>query len=201
MCDILTGRLLGCKGVTGGIKTLYVVTDGTNNLVLDGGDLTLNGTDTLQIDDIDTSITVFKIDLPRNTGSFTETINSNIENGTVFFQQEVTISLHKLGPKTSELVQNMARSRTSYFVLDNNDNLLLLGYRDGAEATAGNQATGTARGDMSGYTLTLTSESLSSAYHVKATGGSGATGYPFDAITTPANVTISSTAIAPSTAA
>lgn len=201
MCDIATGRLLGCKGVVGGIKAIYAVNDtaGTASKVLTTADVTISGTDLALITDISPAVTVFKISLPRNTGMYEETIESNIENGTVVFMQNVTIQMHKLGPKTSQLLQDMAHARSSYFVEDNNGNVHLVGYNEGAELTAGGKTTGTTKADMSGYTATITAESPRTSYHLPiSTGGTNA---PFDGLTTPANVVQSAVLINPTVAA
>ena len=43
-------------------------------------------------------------------------------------------------------------------ILDNNNQQWVIGEVNGAEITAGTAETGTALGDMSGYTLTITSQ-------------------------------------------
>ena len=52
-------------------------------------------------------------------------------------------------------------------MLDNNDNYWVVGYEDGAEVTAASTMTGVAKGDMNGYTITLTSDSKNKAYRIE----------------------------------
>jgi len=52
-------------------------------------------------------------------------------------------------------------------VLDTNDNYWVVGYEDGAEVTAASTMTGTAKGDMNGYTITFTSDSKNKAYRIE----------------------------------
>ena len=62
-------------------------------------------------------------------------------------------------------LQNIAKGRNVLWVLDNNDNLWMLGYKDGVQITAFTTATGTAKGDMSGFTVTFTGEEKDKAYY------------------------------------
>ena len=86
-------------------------------------------------------------------------------------------------------LDNILKGRCQIWVLDANDNVFLLGTRFGCSVTAGAMSTGTAKGDLSGFTLTFTSQETEN-YILKKTAGVGTDKFPFDAISTPANVTI-----------
>ena len=50
----------------------------------------------------------------------------------------------------------MAAGRPHIFVVDQNDNVFLMGKDNGADVTAGTVSTGNALGDFNGYNLTFT---------------------------------------------
>jgi hypothetical protein len=58
----------------------------------------------------------------------------------------------------------MAKNRLAVFVQDNNDNIFMIGRNDGAEVTAMTTSTGVAKGDLNGYTVTITAEEPNKAY-------------------------------------
>ena len=85
----------------------------------------------------------------------TENINANVQNGTVFYAQELSIVLNKLQVATRNEILLLAQNTLLCVVKDNNDQTFLLGRVQGINLTGGNAATGTAQGDRSGYTLTF----------------------------------------------
>lgn len=95
---------------------------------------------------------------PKNTSSFTQTINASVENGTVFYSQVLSLVLNK--PVADDVVEltNLAKGRLGILVQDNNDNYFVMGHTRGAELSGGTLATGTGLGDLNGYTLEFTAE-------------------------------------------
>ena len=95
---------------------------------------------------------------PKNTSSFTQTVNSSIENGTVYYTQVLSLVLNK--PVADDIVEltNLAKARLGIVVQDNNDNYFVMGHTRGAELSGGTVATGTAYGDLNGFTLEFTAE-------------------------------------------
>ena len=174
ICSALTsGRPLQCKDAVGGIKKIFFA----QTL----GALTI-GADEI-IEDI-AATTVFQYDLPNQTGNFTQTIQSSTENGTVFFEQVVNIKLNKLTATDRKEIKLLSQENLYIFVFDANNNLFLVGEENLAQVTAGSISTGTARGDMNGYDLTFTAyERIPSRYLT-------ANDRPFQGLTTPANITI-----------
>ena len=86
----------------------------------------------------------------------TENITASVENGTVFYGQELSIILNKLQANTRNEILLLAKNNLLAVVQDGNDKYWLLGKVNGADLTGGNGATGTAFGDRNGYTLTFT---------------------------------------------
>jgi len=146
-CDLTKGRALPCRESVGGLKAVYFV---------DFGDL---GTVTVaslsnEITDMDGTFTAYQYNL-KGTSSVEQTINASRENGTVFFDQAVTLSLPKLSKEDNHEIKLLAYGRPHIVVEDYNGNAYLVGREHGADVTGGSIASGAAMGDMSGYTITF----------------------------------------------
>jgi hypothetical protein len=107
---------------------------------------------------------------PKNSSSLTQTVNASVENGTVFYTQVLSLVLNKPVAADITEVQNLAKGRLAIVVQDNNDNYFVLGHTRGAELTGGSIATGTALGDLNGYTLEFTGEEAIPAPFLDSTG-------------------------------
>jgi len=146
-CDLTQGRNVPCKDVVGGIKEVYFV---------DYGDLgTLSfGTDD-ELTNATGTFTAYKYDV-KGTNQMTQNFNVSRENGTTFFEQVLELQLTKLSKEDNKELKLIAYGRPHVFVVDYNGNCFGLGLEHGCEVTAGTAVTGTAMGDLSGYTLSLT---------------------------------------------
>lgn len=153
-CDITSGFSLGCRDNTGGIKNIYI---------LSGSITSTTGTEGL-ITAITGSGTFYKFELFRQTSNYSETITSTPENGTVFYEQSVTAVFFKLQSATRNKVKVLAQNPDLKIVVETNNTVggvgqfFLVGEDTGAQLVSGTGATGTAFGDLNGYTLTFTSQ-------------------------------------------
>jgi hypothetical protein len=151
-CELTKGRGLDCKDAIGGIKAVYFVQHEDATIATSAGEVT----------DIDLTTNLFKYTLPKGTGSFTETIQSSAENGTVFYEPSVNIKLHKLTVGDRNEINLLAQNRLIVFVEMNlkhgngKNNIWCLGVDNGLELSAGTSSSGTAMGDLNGYDLTFT---------------------------------------------
>ena len=157
-CDYSTGRALPCKDAIGGIKELYLVTDGTSPYTLSASDVTFTGSTTQEIADIDTAITVYKIDLPRNTATFAEPIEVSDENGNFFYTPTFEIALHKLDYETQDLLHAIAKNYQSIFALTDAGNVFCAGFERGLGVSGGDTQIGAGLGDGQKFMLTLSSQ-------------------------------------------
>jgi hypothetical protein len=149
ICDaIAAGRTLPCKSSVGGIRAVYFVNDG------DMTSVTFDSVDTDVIDAVAGTPTAYKYSV-KGANSFTETITASPENGTVFFAQELSLTLPQLSIKDHKNVKLLAYARPKILVEDENGNVFIMGLQRGADLTGGSIVTGAAMGDMSGYTLTF----------------------------------------------
>lgn len=150
-CDLTGGRKKPCKDAVGGVVKVHFVDFG------DLGTIPLGSND--EIADIPNApgnaFNYSTYDVKGNS-SLESNINSSIENGTTFFEQVVNLTLHKMTKEDNKELKLMTYGRPHVFVQTFDNKLLLVGREHGAEVTGGTAVTGTAMGDLNGYTLTLT---------------------------------------------
>tara|TARA_R100001086_G_scaffold165307_1_gene89432 strand:- start:296 stop:889 length:594 start_codon:yes stop_codon:yes gene_type:complete len=167
-CELTTGRQLDCRDTVGGVKAVYFVQHadaGINGNTAGAGIEPASGTITgLVLSGSGTGDELFKYELVRGTGSFTETITGSTENGTIFFDQSVNIKLHKLSIADRNEIKLLSRNKLIVFVELNQINtsgkrvIVALGLENGLELNAGTNASGAALGDMSGSDLTFSGQ-------------------------------------------
>ena len=146
-CDLTSGRLLDCKDSVGGIRSILLMN--LSDYIPDYTGTVLSSV---------TAATGWRYDLPKSTGSLSEAITISSENGTCFYEDTLTIKLHRLDNAMRDELKLIAQNRMVCFILDNNNNQWCIGEVLGAELTAGTAATGQALGDTYGYDLTITSQ-------------------------------------------
>lgn len=146
-CALTQGFVLDCKESLGGVKSVrFVEFDNVASIAYAAGVATLT---------MVASKKFWKYAQVRETSSTTETITANVQNGTIFYQQELTVILNKLAAATRNEILLLAKNRLMAIVEDMNGNFWLLGAKNGLDITSGNSATGTASGDRNGYSLTF----------------------------------------------
>ena len=159
-CNLATGRAVPCKDVVGGIQKVFFVDFGGL------GDVTYTAD---EITDASGTFSAYEYDL-KGGSSLEQTITSSRETGTTFFEQVLTLNLTKLSKEDNVQIKLLAYGRPQVAVVDNNGNAFMMGVEFGAEVTGGTVATGTAMGDLSGYSLTLSaSEKLPANFIAGAT--------------------------------
>ena len=163
-CDITSGFTLGCRDNSGGIKNLYILSGSVDTIVGDSAGL---------ISEMTGSGTFYKFELFRQTSDYTETITSTPENGTIFYEQSVNAIFFKLQTATRNQMRVLAQNPNLKVIVqtnntDNTSTYAYLGQRNGLQLTGGTGATGTAFGDLNGYTLTFVGQEPEPASFVSA---------------------------------
>tara|TARA_B100001094_G_scaffold7119_1_gene6369 strand:- start:11087 stop:11707 length:621 start_codon:yes stop_codon:yes gene_type:complete len=168
-CTLTKGFSVDCQDSIGGLKAVYLCKEYVSNM---RSAADFNATDPLQmdtggftawIDSAGTSVstpTCFRYLLRPGASNLNTTINASSENGTTFFTQTLSLTLPKLSVKQTNEIKLICQSRVQVWVQDNMDNMFLIGMDNGCETTGGTVVTGAARGDMSGFTLTMVGEEL-----------------------------------------
>jgi len=150
----ITGRSLPCRDALGGVKKVWFGAA----LFTDGIWTAVGATTPGEIDNSTAGVALQDFVSPKNTSSLTQTVNASVENGTVFYSQVLSLVCNK--PVAADIVeiQNLAKGRLIIVVQDLNDNYFVMGHTRGCELTGGSLATGTAIGDLNGFTLEFTAE-------------------------------------------
>ena len=151
-CDLANGRLEVCKDAVGGLDAIYFINFGDFNPEVD---VTYDNTNTDLITAIANVSNLYKFEL-KGTNSYQETITTSRDNGTTFFQQELTITLKKQDANTQRIVKLLSYGRPHIIVRGRDNTYRISGLKRGMDLTAGTIASGTAMGDLNGYTLTFT---------------------------------------------
>jgi len=195
-CNLTRGLLVDCKDQIGGLKRIFFVKSYCSNI---RAKATFDGTNPLEMDtagfanwDIFSTgaVDVFQYDLRPNLSSVTVNINSDPATGTTFFEQTLSLTLQKLTVAQTNELKLISYNRSQVFVLDNNDNVFLLGMDNGVDVSGGTAVTGAAKGDMSGFTIDLRAEEKDPLIWLPATAGGGTAKYPFDGLSDESDLAI-----------
>jgi hypothetical protein len=147
-CNLTSGIQLSCRDNVGGIATAYI-TDFTNI-----ASITKNTGDT--ITQISGSGEFYEFQLIRTSSQYTETVNASLENGTVFYTQELVTYFAKLSQEKRNILKTLAQSpRLAVVIVDNNGDSFYLGETYGMFVSAGTSVSGKALGDANGYNITF----------------------------------------------
>jgi hypothetical protein len=111
---------------------------------------------------------VYTYELPKGTGSLTNTTNVSVENGTSFNQTDVAFKLRRLSTSKRNEMKLLAQGRCYTIVKTNNDEYWLCGREYGCDVTAMVANTGTAMGDSTGYEVTLSAIEAEAPYKLQA---------------------------------
>ncbi len=171
-CDLSKGRKELCKDAIGGIKAIFFMNAGDATIVESAEDI---------ITDLGVA-SVYKYET-KDTSNFEETINSSRETGTTFWEQVINLTVKKLDAVTRKELKIMAYGSPYVFVQDNNNNVLMFGKDRGMDVTGGTVVSGTALGDLSGYTMVLTGREGEPANFLTPGADPSAADYPFDSMT------------------
>lgn len=155
-CDITSGFELGCRDNTGGVKNLYILSGSIDSI--DGADAGL-------ITSISGSGTFYKFELFRQTSDYSEAISATPENGTVFYDQTLNATFFKMQSATRNKVRVLAKNPDLKILVETNNGsvdgvgtFFMMGQENGAQLLSGTAQTGTAFGDLNGYSLTFSGQ-------------------------------------------
>ena len=170
-CDITSGFTLGCRDNSGGIKNVYILSGSISTIADTAGDSPITA--------ITGSGTFYQFELTRQTGDFTETPTPSLENGTVFYQQDLNVAFHKLQSSIRNQVKVLAQNPDLKIVVETNNGVespytgryFLMGRYRGASLSAGSGASGTAFGDANQYALTFSGQEPEPADEILSSDG------------------------------
>lgn len=166
-CLLSSGYTLGCRDSIGGIQEVYI------------GNFDADQTYTLDASEIITAfagstVSYYTFEQEMETGEFNQSGQYSTENGTVFFDQQLTLTFHKNDATLRNQLLVLSQANMSVIVLDQRGEYWLMGYQNGVRAISGAQNTGKAFGDLNGITITLQAKEPEPAFNISAT----ASGFP-----------------------
>lgn len=170
-CSITSGIPLGCRNSIAGVKTIYL----TNFENVTG--YTYSSTQTgIDANSVITGMTFttgstkpfYTFDVRRETAQYTEAIQSNIQNGTLFYEGTLSMFFEKVQTYIRNRVMLIAQARTIAIVLDKNGQYWLIGKTAGLDLTSGSVDLGKAAADANGYTLSFISQEPEEAIEVSS---------------------------------
>lgn len=155
-----------CNNNVGGLKAIYI-TDYENVTVV---------TDTEDDGVIDTitmaaSTQFFDFYFAKNSAMYEENLVQNLEIGSTYFEQKVALSIPLRNEVRREAVKELVSGQKKLMVLlqDNNDNYWLYFEKEGGIVTALTGGSAAAKGELNGYAIEITADSVVQAATVDPT--------------------------------
>lgn len=148
-CALTSSYTLDCRDSVGGIIEVYFIEAGNVSSVTEASGVVTAITKA-------TGKVFRKYEQEIGNAFFVENLNSNVQNGTIYYQQELTIVCNRLQAATRNELLLLAKNRLMAVAKDANGSYWLLGKTRFLTSSAGSAATGTASGDRNGYTFTFT---------------------------------------------
>jgi hypothetical protein len=147
-CALTQGYTFDCKDNIGGLKSVWFI--GWNDVAS-----VTESSGTITAITKASGKVFYKYQLVRNTSSFTENIAGSVENGTVVYNQELTVIVNKMQVSMRNEILLLAKNNMMAVVEDQNGRYWLAGRYNGLDLLSGSASTGTAQADRNGYTLTF----------------------------------------------
>lgn len=166
-CSNLTAGILNlCNDGLAGIEKIFIANGPVESITAASGvisAITVGGSALTPSD-------FFVFETPRQQSSLTETANVSQENGTLFFDQQLTMVFNKLEASKRDALLLMAQATNMVVVAkDNNGKYWSIGVEKGAFLVSASATSGVAYGDKSGYEIVLGGLEAEPMYEVTST--------------------------------
>ena len=145
----LAGIARDCASNMGGIKRVLLANQSDVTAVT----VTSNAVSAITMD---TGKKFKEYNFRPGTGSLSGSYQVNAENGVAYVQTDLQMVFNRM--ETAKRVEIVAMAQADLYAIveDNNGKYWLLGYEEPLNLSAGDLASGTARTDRNGYSVTLT---------------------------------------------
>jgi len=161
-CNITSGIARGCRDNAGGIVEVYLANYPTGYTSTEW--YTESSGEVSSI-----SGASFYTFVPnKNSSNWVENVNSSLENGTIGYEQVLTIMFAKNEASKRNQINIIGQATTIAIIRDRNEKYWLLGAQDGLELNGGGSASGSALSDMNGWNITLAGFEPEPAYEVSS---------------------------------
>jgi len=166
-CSNLTAGILDlCNDSFGGIQKIFLANGAVESFTETAGvvtAITVGGSPLVPAD-------FFEFEVPRQTSTFNETITATQENGTLMFQQDITMVFNQMEAAKRNQILLMAQATTMVTVaLDGNGKYWSIGLEFGSYMASGTATSGTAYTDRNGYEITISGMEKTPSFEVTST--------------------------------
>jgi hypothetical protein len=165
-CNITKGKkLLSCKNLTAGIKSIYLM----NFLegAFDGQTVSNEAGHELLSTGLIPAASSAKFELRHTTNAFTQTQTFSEDNFTTMYSPSLTFVLPNLGKEMEYQFKMMAKGRPFLICKMNNGKHFIMGTENGCQITGKSDLGGTIDG-INGYTFTATAKESEPIYWLSA---------------------------------
>jgi len=145
-CVLTSSRTLACRDAVGGIKKIYI-TELANKSAITAS------AGAISAFTLSTGKQFWTYDLVKETAEYEQKINTSVEAGTVFYETELKVMLHKTSVATRNELKLIAQNQLMIIILDRNGDYWLMGESNGADLVPSTSKSGKAMGDFNGYEL------------------------------------------------
>lgn len=157
-CYISSGIALGCADGIGGIKKVYIA-GGTGTTLGGVTGFTYNSDGAITGATAAANTTLYGFEVKRNTSSLAQNVTKSFENGTIFFEQVLTIVAFQYDQDKRNLLKILSQNdELQIIAIDQNDVQYMLGQVNGMYLSGGSAGTGTALGDRNGFEFVFTGQ-------------------------------------------
>lgn len=164
--NISAGFLNLCNDGLAGVEKIFIANGPVDSITATGGTIsaiTVGGAALTPSD-------FFVFETPRQVSSLQENATVSQENGTLFFDQQITMSFNKLEASKRDQLLLMAQATNMVVVAkDNNGKYWSVGVEKGAFLVSATSTTGVAYGDKNGYEIVLGGLEPAPMYEVVST--------------------------------
>jgi len=152
-CSAITAGFLDlCNDSTGGVEKIFIGNGPVQSITESAGlisAITVGGSAMTPSD-------FFVFETPRQVSSITETTTVSQENGTLFFDQQLTAVFNQMSAAKRDQLLLLAQATTMVVVAkDGNGNYWSIGVEKGAFLVSASATTGTTYGDRNGYEIVI----------------------------------------------
>ena len=163
-CSNLTAGILDlCNDGFGGIQKIFLANGPVESFTETAGvvsAITVGGSALAPAD-------FFEFEVPRQTSTFNETITATQENGTVTYQQDITMVFNQMEAAKRNQILLMVQATTMVAIAeDGNGKYWSIGLEFGAYMSAGTATSGTAYADRNGYEITISGMEKTPSFEV-----------------------------------
>jgi hypothetical protein len=166
-CSNLTaGFTLDCNDSNGGVDKIFIANGPVESITESNGvvtAITVGGSALAPSD-------FFEFSAPRQTSSAVESITVSQENGTVTYDQALTMVFNKMEADKRNQLLLMAEATSMVVVFkDNNGKYFSIGLERGAYMTSASATSGVAYADRNGYEMTISGMEAAPMYEITST--------------------------------